>query len=82
MTSKFNDTLEMIESFSIEEQEEILEIEKKRIIEKKRNQLLKDIEEAKKDIKNGDFDSGTPEELIKAIEKEVELIRVRKGNIQ
>ncbi|HJY64535.1 MAG TPA: hypothetical protein VJ455_10300 [Ignavibacteria bacterium] len=78
MTSKFNDTLEMIESFSIEEQEEILEIEKKRILEKKRKLLLQDILEAEKDIENGDFTSGTPEELVKAIEKETELIKKKK----
>lgn len=68
----------MIESFSIEEQEEILEIEKKRILEKKRKLLLQDILEAEKDIENGDFTSGTPEELVKAIEKETELIKKKK----
>jgi len=78
MSSKFNDTLEMIESLSIEEREEILEIEKKRVTEERRKLLLKDIEEARRDIENGDFDSGTPEELIKAIEKEVDLIKKNK----
>jgi len=77
MTSKFNDALEMLDSLSIEEQEEILEIEKKRIIEKKRKLLFKDIEEAENDIERGDFITGTPEELVKATEKEAELISKR-----
>jgi len=78
MTSKFNDTLEMLESLSIEEQEEILEIEKKRLIDKKRKILLKDIQEAERDIDNGDYISGTPEELVKAIEKEAAKIKKKK----
>jgi len=79
MSSKFNDTLEMIESHSIEEQEEILEIEKKRLLEKKRKKLIEDIKEAERDFEKGDYVSGSPEELIKAIEEEVELIRQKKN---
>jgi hypothetical protein len=69
-SSKFNDAMEIIESLSIEEQEELLEIEKKRLIDKKRKMLIEDIAEAEKDIKNGNYTTGTPEELVKAIEEE------------
>ena len=36
MNSKFNEALELIDSLSLEEQEELIEIERKRIIEKKK----------------------------------------------
>jgi hypothetical protein len=78
MTSKFNDALEIIESLSIEEQEELLEIERKRLIEKKRKKLVGDIAEAEKDIENGNYITGTPEELIKAIEEDVNKLKKNK----
>lgn len=78
MSSKFNDALEMVDSLSIEEHEELLEIEKKRLIERKRKKLLEDIAEAREDIKNGDFVIGTPEELIKEIEEEVKKLKMNK----
>lgn len=70
MTTKFNDVLEMVDSLTIEEQEELLEIEKKRLIDRKRTKLVNDIAESEKDIENGNFKTGTPEELVKAIEDE------------
>ncbi len=70
MSSKFNDAMEIIESLSIEEQEELLEIERKRLIDKKRKMLIEDIAEAEKDLENGNYITGTPEELVKAIEEE------------
>jgi len=75
MTSKFNDILEMIESLSLEEQEQILEIEKKRLIEKKRKLLIEDIKEAKKDIAEGRYSDGTVEDLMKAIEDEINSLK-------
>jgi len=70
MSSKFNDALELIESLTLEEQEELLEIERKRLSEKKRKLLLEEISDAEKDITNGNYLTGTPEELVKAIEEE------------
>jgi hypothetical protein len=70
MSSKFNDALELIESLTLEEQEELLEIERKRISERKRKLLLEEISDAEKDIANGNYLTGTPEELVKAIEEE------------
>lgn len=75
MTSKFNDALELIESLSLEEQEQVLEIEKKRLIEKKRKLLIEDIKEAKKDIAEGNFITGNAEDIIKAIEDEVKSLK-------
>ncbi|MCI0449463.1 MAG: hypothetical protein L0Y79_06720 [Chlorobi bacterium] len=77
MSSKFNDALELIDSLSIEEQEELLEIERKRLIEKKRKKLIKDIAEAE-DIRKGNYITGTPEELVKAIEEESKRLENKK----
>ncbi len=74
-TSKFNDALEFIETFSIDEQEEILEIVEKRLRDKKRKILIENIAEAEKDFENGNYITGTPEELIKAIEEEANKLK-------
>jgi hypothetical protein len=70
MNSKFNDALELIESLTLEEQKELLEIGRKRLSERKRKLLLEEISDAEKDITNGNYVTGTPEELVKAIEEE------------
>ncbi len=75
MSSKFNDVLELIESFSLEEQEQLIEIEKKRITEKKRILLLKEIDLSKKEIAEGKFIEGSAAEIIKAIDDEVKNLK-------
>ena len=71
MNSKFNEVLELIDSLPLEEQEQLIEIEQKRIIEKKRIRLLKNIKEAQADIKNGNYITGDDKEVMKAIDDEV-----------
>jgi len=75
MSSKFNDVLEMIDSLTIEEQELLLDIEKKRLIEKKRKKLLEDIQEAKKDFAEGKYITGNVEDIMKAIEDEIKSLK-------
>ncbi len=70
MNSKFNEALELIDSLSLDEQEELIEIERKRITEKKRKKLLTDIKEAKQDIENGDYITGDYKDIMKAIDDE------------
>lgn len=74
MSSKINDAMDIIESLSIEEQEELLEIERKRLHDKKRKILIEVIAEAEKDIEKGNYVTGTPEELVKAIEEEANML--------
>lgn len=68
MTSRFNEALELIDSLSLDEQEELIEIEKKRITEKKRKILSNEIREAKEDIEKGNFITGDYKEVMKAID--------------
>lgn len=68
MTARFNEALELIDSLSLDEQEELIEIEKKRITEKKRKILSNEIREAKEDIEKGNFITGDYKEVMKAID--------------
>lgn len=65
MNSKFNEALEQIDSLSLDEQEELIEIERKRIIEKKRILLAENVSEAKKDIEDGNVITGECKEIMK-----------------
>lgn len=75
MSSKFNDVLEMIDSFSIEEREQIIEIEKNRLQADKREKLIERVKEGKKDIKEGRFIEGEVQDIMKAIDDEVKDIK-------
>jgi hypothetical protein len=69
MSGKLNNILEEFDSLSLEEQETILEIEKKRMIERKRKQLMKDVEEAEQEFKSGNLKPESVEEIMKAIDE-------------
>ncbi|HMQ80263.1 MAG TPA: hypothetical protein PKE39_15925 [Ignavibacteria bacterium] len=75
MSSKFNDVLELIDSFSIEEREQIIEIEKNRLQADKREKLIERVKEGKKDIKEGRFIEGEVQDIMKAIDDEVKDIK-------
>ncbi|MBE2216787.1 MAG: hypothetical protein IAE90_01195 [Ignavibacteria bacterium] len=75
MTSKFNDALEMIDSLSIEEQEMLLEIESKRLTERKRKILQERIAEGKKDISEGRFIEGNAADIMNSIDDEIKTIQ-------
>ena len=71
MNSKFNELPEQIDDLPLEEQEQLIVIEQKRNIEDKRISLLKNINEAQADIKNGNYLTGENKEVMKAIDDEV-----------
>lgn len=75
MSSKFNDVLELIDSFSIEEREEILKIEKNRLLVDKREKLIERVKEGKKDLLEGRFTEGDIQDIMKAIDDEVKDIK-------
>ena len=75
MTSKFNDALDMIDSLSIEEQEMLLEIESKRLTERKRKLLQERIAEGKKDISEGRFIDGNAADIMNSIDDEIKTIQ-------
>lgn len=71
MSTKFNEVLELIDSLSLEEQELLLEIETKKLIEKKRKILSEDIKEAQKEVENGEYITGDHKDVMRAIDDEV-----------
>lgn len=64
-----NNVLEEISKHPLDEQEMIVEIANKRLIEKKRELIYRNYKQAKKDSKAGRTQSGTVEDLFKEIDK-------------
>jgi hypothetical protein len=63
----FAEVLEAADMLSLEEQESLLEILHRRVIDKERAELVKDIKEAQKEFKEGKSRPASPDELMKEI---------------
>lgn len=63
----FGDVIEAVDKLSLDEQESLLDILHKRIIENRRAQLVQDIQTARKEFQSGDFEATTPDEIVKEI---------------
>ena len=64
---QFNEVLELADTLPIDEQEELVEIIHHRVIEQRREKLLRDIAESEKEIAEGKCIPVTPEELMKEL---------------
>jgi hypothetical protein len=69
-TSSFNKLLESIARLSIEEQEMLTEIVRKRIIERRREELAESIRNSRQEYRDGLTGHGTVQDFINEIEKE------------
>ncbi|MDJ1174299.1 hypothetical protein [Roseofilum capinflatum] len=65
----FQKVIEEIETFSLEDQEILLDILNKRLAEQKRSQLLKDVAEARLEYRMGNFQLGTVDEFLAALDE-------------
>ncbi len=65
----FNDVLEIVESLPEEQRESLIEIVKNRLIEERRDRLVKSINEAKEEYARGNFKKGTVDDLMREISK-------------
>ena len=63
----FEEVLDSAGKLSLEDQEELVKILKKRIIEHRRDELNKDIKAANREFKKGKCQKATPDELMKEI---------------
>ncbi|MBI5325797.1 MAG: hypothetical protein HZB41_11100 [Ignavibacteriae bacterium] len=63
----FSEVLETIDSFPIEEQQELSNIIQKRIIEYRREQLIKTVREAQEEYKRGEAKPATTDEIMREI---------------
>ena len=68
MQQFIKDILDKFDKLSITDQEAILEIERKRLIERKRELLVAEVKEAEKGYKDGKYIEGDAETLISAIQ--------------
>lgn len=67
MQTIVNDILDKFNSLSIEEQESILEIEKKRLIERKREMLVQEVREAEKEYTEAKYIEDDADTLMSSI---------------
>jgi hypothetical protein len=63
----FGEILEAADDLPIEDQESLIDILKNRLRERRRAELLKDIQEAEKEFKEGKCRPVTPDELMREI---------------
>lgn len=66
-TLSLNEILEDAEKLSLDEQETLLEILNRRIRDRRRIELAKDIQEAQREFKEGKTRTATPDELMNEI---------------
>lgn len=69
MRNKVNDILEEFDSLSLEEQETVLDIEKKRLIEKKRQLLIQEVKEGEEEYKSGKLKPKSVDDIMKEIDE-------------
>ena len=63
----FGDVLEAVDKLSLEEQETLIEVLHRRIIERRREELAQDIQQAQQEFQAGQCRPGTPTELMDEI---------------
>ena len=63
----FGEVLESIEALSLEDQEILKEILHRRLIERRREELVQDVQRAQQEFQAGDCRPVTPEELMNEI---------------
>jgi len=66
-TLSFGEVLDTVEQLSLEDQEALTDIIRRRITERRRAELAKDIREAQEEFKAGNARPVTPDELIAEI---------------
>ena len=63
----FGEVLETVERLSLEDQETLVDIIRRRIIERRRAELARDMHEAQEEFRTGGARPATPDELVKEI---------------
>ncbi len=63
----FNDVLEAADKLTPAEQETLIDILNRRLADRRRSQLAKDVQEAQQEFERGGSRAATPDELMKEI---------------
>ena len=69
--SNFQQLIESVEALPIDDQEILVEIINKRIIEQRREELVADMEESLEDYRRGDVRIGTVDDLLRDLEEDL-----------
>lgn len=67
--ARFQETLEQIGALSEDEQQSLVEVVRHRLVEQRREELAKNIVEAKEDYRRGKVKRGTIETLLRDIKR-------------
>jgi hypothetical protein len=70
MSSRLQQALDVVESLPEEQQETLIDIIRRRLIEHKRELLAESIKEARSEYSRGEVHYGTADDLMKEIEKD------------
>lgn len=68
LSSRFNDVLETIEKWSLDDQTALIEIVRQRLIEQRRIDLAQDIKETREAYQKGEVQRGSVADLMKALD--------------
>jgi hypothetical protein len=63
----FQEAIEIVESFPEHQQEDLIEIVRHRLLERRRNILAENIRKAKKEYSKGDVNVGSVDDLLKEL---------------
>ena len=63
----FSDVIEAIDQLSHDEQEELIDVVRRRLTEARRRRLAAEVEEARKEFASGQCRTVTPQELVREI---------------
>ena len=67
MQTTFAEVLETIEEFTFDEKETLVDILQHRLRENKRQRIIKSVNEARREFKNGELKSSSVDEIMKKI---------------
>lgn len=68
-TSAFQEAIETVEQFSLEDREILLDLLKKRLVEQRRQQLVQEISEVRQDYQDGKIQFGTIDNFLAALDE-------------
>ena len=69
MAKTFQEALDMVESLPENQQEDLIDIVRRRLIEQRRDRLSDSIREAREEYARGEVRKGTVDDLLKALSK-------------
>jgi len=68
-TSTFQQLIESVENLSIEDQEVLLDILQKRLQQKRRAQIAKEITEVRQEVEEGNFQVGSVDQFLQELDQ-------------